>query len=204
MAPAGSSSELPLTGVVALSLMCRRDEFLRASGLTGGGHSARGASNGPVRTVAAIQPPTVEVSSLPRQPPDMLRGEAQFGGQNSCPMSKSMRVFCLLSVLGLIAGAVWLYAHGMKDEAFFAALFVYPIGGMALIGKLWSRAGNMRLPRRQYKGESRSELVKQELEDLYRMQPATHWRGRYGMTVVAATGGLLVWMVVLAWVFSLL
>jgi len=112
-----------------------------------------------------------------------------------------MRVFCLLAAVGLMAGSIWLYIHGMKKDSFLAACFVYLLGCFAILGEVWvpvSRA----TPRRRYNGESRAELGRQDLEDLKRTFPDSKWPARHQTVVVTLLLGFFAWIVILALIFA--
>ncbi len=115
-------------------------------------------------------------------------------------MSKSMRAFCLLATVGLIAGSIWLYVHGMKSRSFCAACFAYLPPCFALLGEVLVPVSRV-TPKRAYKGESRAELIRRDLEDLQKAYPNSKWPARHEAVVGGLLLGFLAWIVVLALMF---
>lgn len=109
-------------------------------------------------------------------------------------MSKSMRVFCLLAVVGLIAASTWLYLHDMKAHAYAAAWLVYLVAGFSLMGEVLVP---VRGPARPYRGESRSELIRRDLENLKKTYPNSKWAANAEAVYAAFFLGFLVWTVIL-------
>ena len=103
-----------------------------------------------------------------------------------------MRVFCLLAVVGLIAGATWFHVHEMKDEAFFGVLMLYMVVCFVFLGKVWTPVARDQ-PRRPYNGESKAELVRRDLEALKRQYPDSKWPARHGTVTAALFLGFFVW-----------
>lgn len=104
-----------------------------------------------------------------------------------------MRVFCLLAVAGLIAGAVWLHGHDMKGEAFFAACMVYLLMCFAFLGEVWVPVSNS-ATRRPYDGESRAELIRRDLDALKERYPDSKWPARHGAVTAVLFLGFLLWL----------
>lgn len=112
-------------------------------------------------------------------------------------MSKSMRVFCLLAVIGLIAGVFWLHRHGLQGESFFAACVVYILVACAVLGEVMVPLSK-RLPARPYRGETMAQLRRRELEDIQRLYPDSKWPKRYSAILAASLMGFLFWAVLMA------
>lgn len=115
-------------------------------------------------------------------------------------MCKSMRAFCLLSALGLVAGSIWLYMQGLKSGSFMAACMIYILGWVALTGEVFTPISTA-LPLRPYKGESRSELIRWDLEDIQKAYPDSKWPARHSAVQSALQLGLLAWVALLAMIF---
>ena len=115
-------------------------------------------------------------------------------------MSKPMRVFCLLAAIGLIAAAFWLFAQGLRNGAFTAALLAYPLACIILVGEVFTPMLKV-LPNRPYNGESRAELVRRDLEDIKKAYPDARWPARYPAIQAALVLGFLAWFVLLLLVF---
>ena len=109
-------------------------------------------------------------------------------------MSKSMRVFCLLAVVGLIAASAWFYLHDMREHAFFAAWVVYMVAGFGLMGEALVP---VRGPARTYRGESREELMRRDLEDIKNFYPDSKLAANAEAVYAAFFLGFLAWSVIM-------
>jgi hypothetical protein len=105
-----------------------------------------------------------------------------------------MRVFCLLAVLGLIFTSAWLYLHDMREHAFAAALVVYLVAGFSLMGEALVP---VRGPARPYRGESRSELMQRDFENLKKTYPNSKLAANAEAVYAAFFLGFLIWAVAL-------
>lgn len=115
-------------------------------------------------------------------------------------MSKGMRVFCLLSTVSLIAGAVWLHSLGVEDSSFLAACFVYPLGCIVLVGEAFAPLSKD-LPNHPYKGESRTALARRALKDLQRLNPNSWWLANYSAVKAGLILGFVAWVILLGIVY---
>ena len=116
-------------------------------------------------------------------------------------MSKAMRIFCLLSTIGLIGGSIWLHALGMKNGSFLAACLVYPLACLALVGEAFVPLA-AELPKRPYRGESRATLAQRELEDMRRLNPTSKWLAHYSAVKAGLVLGFVLWAVLLTFFYA--